>query len=263
MSVKVMGSHVHLVDEGSGPTCLFLHGNPDSADMWKPIIAELKAKFRCLAPDLPGFGRSEVPADYDCSLETMASWVNVLLNSTGVTDRVTLVCHDFGGPYGLAWAIKNPDRVERIVVMNTAFHSSYRWHFWGRVWRTPILGELSQALLSRALFVREMRRGSRHLTTEHLNAVYDLITPRMKAMVLKLYRASDPERIASWEVPLRALTASVPTLVLWGDRDPFIPAEFADKFGPATVRHFSEYGHFIAAEAPALVAREILSFSNA
>ena len=74
--LSVQNVNVHLVDEGSGPPILFLHGNPDSADMWGGIVRRLKGQFRCLAPDLPGFGRSPAPRDFDCSLESMAAAYN-------------------------------------------------------------------------------------------------------------------------------------------------------------------------------------------
>jgi pimeloyl-ACP methyl ester carboxylesterase len=65
MAFTVQNVNVHLVEEGSGPPILFLHGNPDSADMWRAVIVSLREQFRCLAPDLPGFGRSSAPADFD------------------------------------------------------------------------------------------------------------------------------------------------------------------------------------------------------
>ncbi len=258
--LKVLGSDVHALDEGSGQPLLLLHGNPESSDMWRPIAAHLRDRFHCVAPDLPGFGRSGVPDGYDCSLEAMSRWVDGVVDAAGISTPLTLVVHDFGGPYGLAWAIEHPDRVARVVVINSLFHASYRWHTWGRIWRTPILGELSQIFMNRPLFVAAMRRDSDRIPLEYLHAVYDQITPKMKRMVLQLYRATDPAKFGPWEDRMRALTARVPTQVLWGERDPYLPRAFADQFGAREVRRFDDCGHFLPVEAPERVAEAIAEF---
>ncbi|RMH22410.1 MAG: alpha/beta fold hydrolase, partial [Acidobacteria bacterium] len=212
---------VYLLDEGAGPPVLFLHGNPDSAELWRGVIDRLAGRCRCLAPDLPGFGRTPAPADFDCSLPRLAAFVEELVQALDVEAPLDLVVHDFGGPYGLAWAVEHPDRVRRLVAINTLFFADYRWHFWGRVWRTPVLGELSMLLMNRWLFARELRRGSPGLPRDHVRRAYALTSPAMKRMVLRLYRATDPRRFAGWEERLLELAAHRPTLVLWGERDPY------------------------------------------
>lgn len=258
--ISVQNVNVHLVDKGSGPAVLLLHGNPDSADMWHGVIARLSSQCRCLAPDLPGFARSNAPPDFDCSLDGMARFVDGLMLAVGVTEPVDLVVHDFGGPYGLAWAVKHPEKVRRIAVMNAMFFSDYRWHFWARVWRTPVVGELSMLLMNRGLFAWELRRGSRKLSREHIIRSYARVTPSMKRMVLRLYRATDPENFGGWEEKLLELTRRIPTIVLWGDGDPYIPREFAERFGAQRVEHFPKCGHWLPVEAADEVSDHLLRF---
>lgn len=260
MELVVGKVRVYLIEEGSGKPCLFLHGNPDSADLWKGVIAKLKGQFRCLAPDLPGFGRSIAPANFDCSLDHMALHVDALVQAIGITEPLNLVVHDFGGPFGLAWAVKHPDRVRRIVIMNTTFFSDYRWHTWAKIWRAPVLGEISMLGMNRRLFLREMRRGSRKLTADHIQKTYDLVTWPMKRMVLRLYRATDPKNFAGWEDRLTELTAKVPALVLWGDRDIYISKRFAERFGAQQVVHFPDCGHWVPVEAAEEVSNYLLEF---
>jgi pimeloyl-ACP methyl ester carboxylesterase len=260
MQLAVHKVSVFVKEQGSGTPTLFLHGNPDSADLWDQLIELLSPKFRCLAPDLPGFGRSPAPADFDCSLENMASFVDGLVQAIGITERLNLVVHDFGGPYGFAWAIRRHWKVKRIAAINTLFFSDYRWHPWARIWRTPLLGEVSMALMNRWLFTRALRRSSPRLPVDHIREVYARLTPPMKRMILRLYRATDPENFTWWEDHLRSLTARVPALVLWGDQDPYIPKRFADRFGARQVIHFPAYGHWLPAEAPAKVAEHLLRF---
>jgi haloalkane dehalogenase len=76
-----------------------------------------------------------------------------------------------------------------------------------------------------------------------------MVSPMMKRMVLRLYRATDPEVFIGWEDELLTLTARVPTIVLWGDHDPYIAEHFAERFGAQTVQHFPDCGHWIANEA--------------
>jgi pimeloyl-ACP methyl ester carboxylesterase len=86
------------------------------------------------------------------------------------------------------------------------------------------------------------------------------MTPAMKRMVLKLYRASDPRYFAPWQDALAALLARTPAIVLWGDRDPYIDKRFAERFGAAEVHHFAEAGHWLAVEEPDAVAERLLAF---
>jgi pimeloyl-ACP methyl ester carboxylesterase len=260
MGLVVQNVKVHLVDTGSGQPILFLHGVPNTAEMWSDLIAHLSTGYRCLAPDLPGFGRSIAPRNFDCSLENRANFINDLLEAAGIDVPLNLVVHDHGGPYGLAWAVKYPQKVKRIVITNTLFHSTYRWHIWARIWRTPLLGELSMALLNWPLFLWELQRGSRRLTREYIRHAYSFISPMMKQMVLRLYRATDPEVFLGREDELLKLTAQVPTIVLWGDHDPYIAKHFAERFGAQTVLHFPGCGHWIPNEATDEVLKQLGEF---
>ncbi len=260
LALDLTNVRVHLIDQGSGPPALFLHGNPDTAELWRGVVSRLEGSYRCLAPDLPGFGRSVVTGDFDCGLESMASFVDELLGKIGVETPLNLVAHDLGGPYGLSWAIRHPRKVRRIVIINSLYFTDYRWHFWARVWRTPLLGELSMLLANRWIFAWELRRGSRRLASEHIRETYARIHPAMQRMVLKLYRATDPENFQGWQEQLHDLAARVPTRVLWGMHDPYIPVRWARHLGTADVRTFDDCGHWLPVEAPARVADDLMRF---
>lgn len=255
-AVDVRGVSTHVAEAGAGPDVLLLHGNPDTHAVWEPVVDRLAPAHRCIAPDLPGFGKSKAPADYDCSLENQAAWVAGTLDALGLS-RVHLVVHDVGGPYGLAFASKHPERVRSLTIFNTNFFPDYKWHFWARVWRTRVLGELAMAIANRPLFVREMRRGSPHMTKEYASAAYDEFGKDTKRMVLRWYRAMDPEVHAGWDEQLLAATASTPKQVLWGDKDPFLPSTTADRYGTTNVQHFADYGHWVMIEAPDAAATSI------
>lgn len=244
---------IHLEWRGSGRDVLMLHGNPDSSALWTPLADRLGAGFRCLMPDLPGYGRSAVPDRFDASLTSMAGWVESVLEAAGA-DRVDLVAHDFGAIFGMAWAIRNPDRVRSLVVGGFPFFPDYRWHFWGRVWRTPLVGELSLAMMNRWLFRRELQRGGPGLTSDHIRRTYEGLTPSVKRMILKLYRRTDPANFADWQDDLVSLARAVPMMVIWGELDPFVPARFAWRLGTDNVHVLPGVGHWFQAESPDAVA---------
>ncbi|MGH2509541.1 MAG: alpha/beta fold hydrolase, partial [Ktedonobacteraceae bacterium] len=77
---------------------------------------------------------------------------------------------------------------------------------------------------------------------------------------LRLYRSISPKQFVRWEDRLRALTSKVPTLVLWGDQDPFIAPAYAERFGAGSVEHFPNNGHWLAIEAPSEVAQRLQAF---
>jgi pimeloyl-ACP methyl ester carboxylesterase len=258
--VRVGAADINITEWGHGPPVLLLHGNPDSGVMWEAIASRL-AQYRCIAPDLPGFGHSEVPAGFQPTLDGMAQFVDQFLRAAGIARPLDLIAHDFGGPFAFAWAIKHSDAVRRLVAIDTVFFSDYRWHFWAHIWRTPVIGELSMAVMNRPMFAQELRRGSgRRMTEEHIDETWALITPRMKKEVLRLYRASDPANFRGWEHDFLALTAAKPTLVIWGDKDPYVASRYAERFGAQRVVHLADVGHWPPVEAPAECTDAILQF---
>lgn len=258
--IEVMGGAVNVRRQGHGVPTVFVHGNPDSSALWMPVIERLAPdRYDCIAPDLPGFGASSVGRDNGTSLDWAAQWLDQLLTTLGVHEPVNLVVHDIGGFVGLAFAVRHPERVRRIVVTNTIFQADYHWHFWARVWRTRGLGELSMAALGipglgRTLLGMTVRLGSRGLSRAQIHDTYDHFHATARAQVLRLYRATDPAKFAGWEEAFVKLAERLPTRVIWGRHDPFIEARYATRFGTSDVHLLDEAGHWVAAEAPDRVA---------
>jgi pimeloyl-ACP methyl ester carboxylesterase len=261
MPVRVRGVEIFTKDQGTGAPILFLHGNPDTADVWEGVSARLQGQHRCIAPDLPGFGRSAAPPSFDGSFESLGRIVDEFVGALSAELPVDLVTHDYGGAFGMAWAVQQPAKVRRIVVINHPFFvADYRWHLWARIWRTPVLGELTLRAMNWPAFYGIVRYGSRRLTPEAIRRAYAFITPAWKRMVLCLYRAADPAAFRAWEPRMRRLTAQVPVLVLWGRHDPWVPRWVADRFGAQRVVHLPDCGHWPPAEEPERVAAEIEGF---
>jgi len=251
---------IALIDQGSGPPTLLLHGIFDSADTWQEVIPQLQGSLRCLVPDLPGFGQSGEARDFDGSLPHLAQFIEHLLAAARVDGPVNVVGFDIGATYGLAWAVSHPERVRRLAILNSNFFSDYRWHPWARVWRTPILGEVVLGGVTQKAYANAMLKAAPQLAPEQARAAARLVTPAAKRMALRHYRALDSAGFRGWEDRLLALTARVPTIVCWGDKDPFVPARWADRFGAQQVYHYPEYSHWLPLEMPEVLGKQLATF---
>ena len=134
--IDLDGHTVHYVDEGSGPTLLFIHGNPTWSFMWREVIAALSSDFRCVALDLPGFGLSTAAPGYGHLPEEHADVVTAFVGELDLQEA-TLVGQDWGGLIGLATTQRRANVFQRLVLINT--------------WAWPVNGELHFEAFSRIM----------------------------------------------------------------------------------------------------------------
>jgi pimeloyl-ACP methyl ester carboxylesterase len=242
--------------ESDAAVPLYLHGVPDSSDQW----LEFLARSGGLAPDLPGFGRSGKPGNLSFTIEEYADFLESFLALVDV-ERVQLVVHDWGA-VGLAFAQRHPKRVERLVVINAVpFLPGYRWHRTARMWRTPILGELSMGSINRRvlrLISRESNATPGPMPDSWIDSVLAHFDQGTQRAILRLYRSSPPERLAAAGEHLGEL--GVPSLVVWGMRDPYIPARFgkayADVLG-GELLELADAGHWAWIDRPDAIDRVV------
>ncbi len=214
--------------EGTTPP-LYLHGVPTNSNDW----LEFLARSGGLAPDLPGFGRSGKPGNFDYTIEGYADFIERFLELVGV-ERVSLVVHDWGS-VGLAFAQRHPERIERLVIINAiTFLPGYRWHRIARMWRTPLLGELVMGTTNRRTLRVTSREGNvtpGPMPETWLSTVLDHFDQGTQRAILRLYRSSPPEKLAAAGAKLATLT--MPALVVWGARDPYIAPSFGERYAQA------------------------------
>jgi pimeloyl-ACP methyl ester carboxylesterase len=241
--------------EGSAAPALYLHGVPTNSDDWVTPRARQRTRRRWrrnrnrvdppthatgflertggLAPDLPGFGRSGKPGYLRYTIDEYATFVERFLDALEV-ERVRMLVHDWGA-VGLAFAQAHPERIERIVVTNAVtFLPGYRWHRTARAWRTPVLGELVMGATTRPLLKltsRESNVTPGPLPDAWLDTVLDHFDQGTQRAILRLYRSSPSEVLAKAGERLSSL--DMPSLVVWGMRDPYIPARFAAEYAKA------------------------------
>ncbi len=112
------GATIHYVDEGEGPVLLLLHGNPTWSFLYRNIITGLRDRFRCIAPDYPGFGLSTAPAGYGFTAAEQAASMVEFVAALDL-DAMTIMMQDWGGPIGFALALRRPERVKGFIIGNT------------------------------------------------------------------------------------------------------------------------------------------------
>ena len=232
--------------EAGGVPALYLHGVPTASFDWIPFLE----RGGGIAPDLPGFGNSAKPPEFDYSIEGYADFLEQFVDKLGL-ERLALVTHDWGG-VGLALAQRRPELVGRLVLIGgtVPFLPGYRWHRVARAWRRPLVGELSMGLSTRWAFRRELPAALADRAWSH----FDHGTQRA---ILKLYRSADPDVLA--RAGERLGEVRCPALVLWPTRDPYIGAEFgqayADALGGPAELEMVDAGHWPWLDRPELVER--------
>lgn len=244
---------------------VFVHGNPGSCDDWERLAGALGATgVRAVAVDLPDFGETIAPPGFAHDVPAYAGFLDEALGALGV-ERVHLVVHDFGGPIGLVWAAMHVERVASVTLIDTGILPGYRWHRLARLWRTPVLGELFQAISTPRVLRRMIGRGEPSgLPQPFLDTMAGHYDKRTRAAVLKLYRATDDPGAAATEFADFMASKDIPALVIWGEHDAYLPASYAprqrDAFPSADVHVLPASGHWPFADAPETVERLLVGF---
>jgi haloalkane dehalogenase len=258
------GLRLAHIDTGDGAPVVFFHGEPTWSFLWRKVIPPVRdAGYRCIAPDLPGFGRSDKPTaldwySYDRHIEMTAP----LLEELDLRDA-TVVVHDWGGPIGLRLAVEHPDRIARIVVLDTGL-------FTGRQKMTDAWNAFRDFVQkTEDLPVGFLVRGAcKQDPGADVVAAYEapFPTPESKAgaRAFPLMLPTDPSMPGA-QAGQRVLDAlgedSRPKLFLWADSDPIIPLATGHRFAAALggqVDHvITDASHFLQEDAGADIGTRI------
>jgi pimeloyl-ACP methyl ester carboxylesterase len=243
---------------------VFVHGNPGIAAHWKPLLEPASAFARAIALDMPGYGGADKPRELPYTVHGYAAHLTGALHQLGVR-RVHLVLHDFGGPWGLQWAADHPEAHASTTLINTGVLLRESWHALAKVWRTPILGELSFKLTTRTGMRQFMKATNppgfpRAFGDELFDMYADEGTRRA---VLELYRNTPLAAHAAAIAP-RLREHQRPTLVVWGAKDPYMKLRAAENqrevFRDARITILPGSGHWPLADDPASVTAAVLPF---
>jgi len=269
------GLAMAYVDEGQGAPILMVHGNPTWSYYYRNLVAAMSPTHRCVAPDHIGCGRSDKPDDrrYAYTLASRIDDLQALVEHLDLRG-VTLVVHDWGGAIGLGWAGRAPERVDRIVVLNTAAFGlppGKRFPWTLRLARLPGLGAV-------------LVRGANAFVEGTIRfGVHRRLAPEVAAGYRAPYRTW-ADRIAVHrfvqDIPLRPGDRAYPTLqevtagldrlrdkpmlVAWGLRDFVFDATFLEawihRFPAAEVHRFHDAGHLVLEDAGRRIIALVRSF---
>jgi haloalkane dehalogenase len=264
------GLRLAHIDTGDGAPVVFFHGEPTWSFLWRKVIPPVRdAGFRCIAPDLAGFGRSDKPTDPDWySYDRHVAMIAPLLDELDLRDA-TFVVHDWGGPIGLRLAVEHPDRVARLVILDTGLFTGHQpmtdaWiAFRDFVARTE---DLPVGFLVRGACAND--------PGDEVIAAYEapFPTPESKAgaRAFPLMLPTTPEMpgAAAGQRVLDALKGDArPKLLLWADSDPVIPLSTGHRFAQALgteVTHVIEgASHFLQEDAGPVIGAHIADWLTA
>ncbi len=267
------GIRFHYVDEGGGEPVVLLHGNPTWGYLYRKFIPPLSEKNRCVAPDYMGFGKSDKPLDKPYTLARHIENFTAFALHLDLRDA-TLVMQDWGGPIGLGFAVEHPDRVKRLVILNTwAFRvpEGIRLAPLLELFRQPHVGEgMVQGL---NLFVEGyLPAGIHH--KERLNEImpaYRAPFPDWNSRIGTLAFPRDipvgddhPSTPAMGRIEDNLGKLKVPTIIIWGMQDIAIPPPLIDRwqshYPQAEVHRIETGNHFLQEDEPEQIVDLIQDF---
>jgi pimeloyl-ACP methyl ester carboxylesterase len=256
---------------GPGVPIVLMHGLPDSTVLYDRLMPYLDGRRATVRFDFLGWGRSDKPAGYPYTAINQVGDLDAVLTYLDL-DRVVLVAHDASGPPAIDWALDHPERVERLVLLNTYYHAMVPLRRPPAIalYSTPVLGALARATVSRwpefdhRLFVWQVGEFIRD--------------PRLREeMVPRLYEDFPSTRPAFWRLNQDLLSTVLarrrripdlarfprPTTIVFGARDrylnPAVARRLADCFPDKDLHLVSEAGHYVQVDCPDVIARHLLT----
>lgn len=266
------GHRLHYLDEGprDAPPVLLVHGNPTWSFLWRELVLALRDRFRVVAPDHLGCGLSDKPQGWPYRLAGHVANLERLVEALDLRD-LALGVHDWGGAIGLGMAVRQPERVSRLVVFNTAAFRSRAIPRRIAACRLPVFGPLAVRGLnafSRAATFMATARGLPPAVAEGYLAPYGSWAERVAVLrfVQDIPLAPSHPSYATLVEVEEGLTrlADRPALLLWGERDwcftPAFRAEWQRRFPAAEVHALAEAGHLVTEDARGEVVRLVRGF---
>lgn len=259
--VELDGFRVHYVDVGQGPPVILVHGSPLSSFSFRHQIAALCARFRVIAPDLPGFGQSDKPEE-GAPFHLQAEVLRGFLEHLGL-ESYRLLLHDWGGPIGAAAVADRLDEVQQLVLVNTTLRSDFQPPLYWRPFTAPGIADLLVVRLN--LFswgLPLMMRAARSRSVrDHYRRALKAIGTRRTILALERLEGY-AEIMEPAEAAMRTL--HVPILLLWGHPDEYFGrhelAWLKDVFPHADVYEIPQGGHFPQEDAPQAMTEALMTF---
>ncbi len=256
---------MHYLDEGSGPPVLMVHGNPSWSFYYRNLVLALRGTHRCIVPDHIGMGLSDKPGDedYDYTLAQRINDLEALVVSLDLREPLTLVVHDWGGMIGLGWAIRHPEQIARLVILNTAAFPlpvGKRLPWLLKLTRTPLGALLVRGFNAFAWGTARVGCTRRRMTREisaAYRAPYDSWANRIATLRfvqdIPLHLGDPAYALVHHVAGNLALFKNTPALIVWGGKDfvfddTFL-AQWREHLPAAKLRYLADAGHYVLEDA--------------
>jgi len=261
------GLKYHFLDEGTGDPIVMIHGNPTWSFYFRELVKGLSPKFRTIVPDHIGCGLSDKPgADrYNYRLISRVNDLETLLDDLEIKEKITLIVHDWGGMIGMAYAVKYPERIARIVIMNTAAFFPpkgksipIRLRLVRDLRTISIPAVLGLNLFACGALFMASHKGLDKAVKSGLIAPYNSWNNRIATLKFVQdipINKNDPsyDLVKQVDENLHKL-AHIPMLICWGKHDFVFDmdylAEWQHRFPKAAVHLFSDAGHYVLEDVP-------------
>ncbi|WP_425439323.1 alpha/beta fold hydrolase [Pseudoalteromonas denitrificans] len=273
------GQKYHYVNEGQGEPVVMVHGNPSWSFYYRNLVSSLSATHQCIVPDHIGCGLSDKPGDeeYDYTLKQRIDDLETLLEHLNVKENITLVVHDWGGMIGMGYAARYPERIKRLVILNTgAFHlpkaKPFPWALW--ICRNTFVGTFLVRGFNAFSSIASYVGVKREPMTKEIRQAYVAPFNSWKNRISTLRFVQD--------IPLKPhdrnyqlvsdITASLskfkdlPSMICWGSKDfvfdKHFLAQWKTELPKAKVHEFNDCGHYILEDASTEVVPLVTDFIN-
>lgn len=269
--VKVHGLKIHYLMAGEGNPVVLIHGTPASSCLWRNIIGPLANTRQVIAPDLPGFGKSDKPLDAPYTFNYYSEVLNGFFHILGIK-QAALVVHDLGGPAGLLWAVRNPEKVERLVIMETGIYTDI-----------PLMTKLLLSIVfipglrnwlvspSGFAFMMKLAVANKKVMTKELIADYyapfapaeaKKVFLKTTQVIVRSITTSNPNELTEIREKIKLL--KIPIHLIYAECDRFGTAlqmqRFKQDLPDARLTVISNSGHFIQEDQPERLSELLIQF---
>lgn len=266
---NVNDTTMHYVDEGEGEVILFVHGTPSWSFEFRNVIKFLSKKYRCIALDHIGFGLSEKPAKYDYTVQNHTASLLKLITHLQL-NQFTMLVHDFGGIIGLAAAEQIPEKIKRLIILNTwcrSIQDEPEYKKMKVILGSPLMPLLYRYLNFSAKYILPAAFGERSRLTpeihQHFLRPFSKASERNGTIAFAKSLLRDQDYYASIGKKLTILKEK-PVLIIWGMKDEFITEKhllwMQEQFPGSKVVRYDDAGHFVLEEKSVVAGPVIAEF---
>lgn len=260
----VDGHKIAFLEQGQGSPVILIHGIPTNSQMWRKVIPRLAANHHVIAPDLLNYGQSAKPENADVSINAQCRMIIGLMHALGIRSA-DIVAHDIGGGVAQLIAVNHPEAVHKLVLLDSVCFDS-----WPIPEFEPLQNPAAEAEMSLEKFIGMMRGFmptgvvNKSVMTDEVMDLYlsPWSTEDGKRAFFRNLRRLNKEYTAAIADELKNLCH--PTLVIWGEQDPFQKPEYANRLvaaiPDAQLSWIKDAGHWLIEEKPEEISDHLIAF---